>query len=239
MFFTLLSCSCLCRVGVSMCFALHGIPPYFPPQTPEFEWRQLLMWLQPNSLVTQKYCVRACACVPSLITSQNMGAIVHNGPNSSVGLTWHVVRGGFCVMALISGRLEPLVDALLLLWESARVHAQRRPMEQLLQAAADLTQSPSWYAGSQQDEEIRTQGKEARDRGQFRSLTPFMGACVKNGLQGNLETSSLLQLQAVVCMFSCSCSDSVQQCASCVFRGKIRSEGCEQIRGWAHGKNIK
>lgn len=22
-------------------------------------------------------------------------------------------------------------------------------------------------------------------------------------------------------------------------RGKIRSEGCEQIRGWAHGKNIK
>lgn len=51
--------------------------------------------------------------------------------------------GQLCVMALISGRPEPLVDAFLLLWESTRVHAQQRPMEQLLQAAADLTRSPS------------------------------------------------------------------------------------------------
>lgn len=31
-------------------------------------------------------------------------------------------------------------------------------------AAVDLTQSPSWHAGTQQDEEIRTQGR-TRERG--------------------------------------------------------------------------
>lgn len=107
-------------------------------------------------------------------------------------------------------------------------------------AAADLTQSRSWRVG------MRKLGRNWEREGPVPFCNSLYVHLCKKKKKKRPPRHFLLQLWVVACMLLwvlCSCTTSVLTtfilCFTARERRNIRSEGCEQIRGWAQRENIK
>ena len=113
-------------------------------------------------------------------------------------------------------------------------------------AAADLTHSLSWHAGTQQDNGIMKRRKRRERGGSSILLLPFTGTWVNNGLTGSLRQAYNYSCGLLRACQSSGCSAAAMSRFKrgyfvfyCRRKEKRGSEACEQILGWAHWKNIK